>query len=70
VADLSGQKSLGAILGLAHVPNQLGGAAGIHAGGLSFDLTGRCEAALSLAALVSAIGLAALAFLPGRRAGG
>ena len=40
VADLYGQKALGAILGVVYVLNQLGGSADIYAGGLSVDLTG------------------------------
>lgn len=66
VADLFGQKALGAILGVAYVLNQLGGSAGIYAGGLSVDLTGHYEAALLLAALVSAVSLAAVTTLPTR----
>lgn len=68
VADLFGQKALGAILGVAYVLNQLGGSAGIYAGGLSVDLTGRYEAALLMAAAVSAVSLAAVATLPRRPA--
>jgi sugar phosphate permease len=68
VADLFGQKALGAILGVAYVLNQLGGSAGIYAGGLSVDLTGHYEAALLLAAAVSAVSLAAVVTLPASRA--
>lgn len=67
VADLFGQKALGAILGVAYVLNQLGGSAGIYAGGLSVDLTGQYEAALLLAAAVSAVSLVAVAALPRTR---
>jgi MFS family permease len=64
VADLFGPRALGAILGVAYVLNQLGGSAGIYAGGLSLDLTGAYEAAFLLAAGVSAVSLAAVATLP------
>lgn len=64
VADLFGQKALGSILGVAYVLNQIGGSAGIYAGGLSVDLTGQYDAALILAAAVSAVSLVAVALLP------
>lgn len=68
VAEIFGQKSLGAILGVAYVLNQVGGAGGVYAGGLSVELTGGYGGALVLAAAISMAGLGAIALLPGTRA--
>jgi len=69
VAEVFGQKSFGAILGMAYVLNQIGGAAGIWAGGLSAERAGSYDAALILAVAVSVVALGAMALLPARPRG-
>lgn len=48
-SELFGKRAIGAILGTAYVFNQLGGAAGVYAGGASFDITGNYNTSIWLA---------------------
>lgn len=63
-AHYFGRASVGTIMGAAYVLNQIGGAAGIYAGGLAVDLTGSYEAALIGAVVVSLVACAAGTFMP------
>jgi len=58
-AELFGSRSMGAILGTAYVFNQLGGAAGTYAGGLSLEWTNSFDTALwgAIFVTVAAIGV-------------
>lgn len=50
-SELFGNRAIGAILGTAYVFNQLGGAAGVYAGGASLHITGNYSASIWLAIL-------------------
>ena len=65
-ADIFGRRSIGAILGIAYVLNQIGGACGIYAGGLSYEMTGAYEPALSIAAATSFLSLICIWWVPMR----
>jgi predicted MFS family arabinose efflux permease len=52
-SELFGRKAIGAILGTAYVANQLGGAAGVYAGGASLSITGDYNASIWLAILTT-----------------
>lgn len=63
-AHLFGRASIGTIMGAAYVLNQLGGACGIYAGGLSYDLTGAYEPALLVAVVTAFVSFLAVLALP------
>ena len=55
--NLFGRKSIGTILGFAYVFNQIGGAAGVYAGGASLEWTGAYDLALWIAILITLIAM-------------
>lgn len=62
-AALFGKRQIGTILGSVYVFNQMGGAAGVYSGGLSYDLTGGYAAALWLSIGTSLISVAVIVLL-------
>lgn len=61
--ELFGRRSIGSILGLAYVFNQVGGAIGVFVGGASLEWTGGFDAALWFAVGTTMISVICIAFL-------
>lgn len=63
-SELFGKRAIGAILGSAYVFNQVGGAVGVYAGGVSLEWTGDYSASLWLAVATTLLSFACILMLP------
>ena len=64
-SDIFGRRSIGAILGTAYVFNQIGGAAGVYAGGVSLEWTGDYTMSLWIAVATTALSVVCVSLLRG-----
>jgi MFS family permease len=63
--ELFGRRNIGSIMSVAYVFNQLGGAAGVYAGGASLDYTGNYSASLWLSIIFTLLSFACIMLIRG-----